>query len=267
VLYLVAGIVVALVAGVVAARWFAGPPATVVEVSTAPASAAEFDVVPASTQAPAPDPIAAQVVEAPVPSEPLSEADLMAVLPEEEVRAAAAAAEWFVTDYFTVDGGSGSRERVAARVPDLVADMLPHGLESEHLAYVEWASAVRVEPMGPGSYDVTVVYGSVASRSGGLITRQPVRTVGITARFTDVGGPQIVGLPRPQPTIELLEAGVAGEPAPEAVVAAALIEASVFGDEPEAVGAYRAAGAWRVVVLVGDPSSGIRWPFEIVVDR
>ena len=36
-----------------------------------------------------------------------SEADLMAVLPDEEMRAAAMRAEWFVTDFFTADESVG----------------------------------------------------------------------------------------------------------------------------------------------------------------
>jgi hypothetical protein len=232
------------------------------------------ETMPAAEQVPPSTNSAAAVTSAaeselPTPSEaataPLSEADLMAVLPEEETRAAAAVAEWFVIDFFTVDGGAGSRERVAAVVPDLAADVLPHE-RTDDLSYVEWARSLRVEPSGLRSYDVTVGYGSVASRDGGAITRRPVKAVAVTVRFTDRGASEIVGLPRPQATELPATADIPVEPAPDSVVAAAVAEAAAFGDEPEAIGAYRIAGRWQVVVLLQDPASGVSWPLAFEVD-
>jgi len=96
---------------------------------------------------------------APVAPRLYSEADLMAVLPEEEMRAAVMRAEWFVTDFFTVDGASSAESDVTAALatpPDEVP--LPHATATDGISYVEWARAFFVEPVEPGIYRVSVAF-------------------------------------------------------------------------------------------------------------
>jgi hypothetical protein len=263
-LYVAAGVVVALVAGVVAARSFRASEPTVVDLPAQPAPAAEPDAAATAEPVPtaAPEPSAAPAVA----GDPLSEADLMAVLPEEEGRVAAARAEWFVTDYFTVDGGAGAAERMAGIVPDALVGFLPHGAGATGLSYVEWARAFRVEPGGAAEYAVSVAYGSVASVAGGPIVRQPVAAVEVTVRFNDAGEPEVAGLPRPIPVPNSSGALVAVQAPPPEVTTQALAVATVHGTEPEAVAAYRTPRGWDVVVMVTHAASGVRWPLAIPVE-
>jgi hypothetical protein len=77
---------------------------------------------------------------APVAPRLYPEADLMAVLPEEEMRAAVIRAGWFATDFFTVDGASSAESDVTAALamrPDEVP--FPHATAAGGISYVEWA--------------------------------------------------------------------------------------------------------------------------------
>jgi hypothetical protein len=146
----------------------------------------------------------------------VSEADLMAGSPETTVDARAlrqiAFAEWFVTDYFTVDGSSENerslRELLAPAASTL---LLPHSGDTPLPAmYVEWARSVNVRDIGDAMVEVDVVYRTITETDAGFV-RDPVSAVVVTVRSTrtDAG---ITGLPVPidvpMPGAESTAAGV-----------------------------------------------------------
>jgi hypothetical protein len=131
----------------------------------------------------------------------VSEADLMAGLPAtvaEGVRLRQVAfAEWFVTDYYTVDDSSENersrKELLAPSASDLV---MPHSGETSTAAtYVEWARSVDVRDIGEEQVEVAVVYRTITETDAGFF-RDPVSAVLVTVRSspTDAG---ITGLPVP----------------------------------------------------------------------
>lgn len=263
-LYVIAGVIMALVVGVVAARSLRGPAPTVV---TLPAAAPATDSAGEGVTTTAGGPPAPETVIEPAQApQPLTEADLMAVFPEEATRIAAAAAEIFVTEYFTVDGAAASSDRLRVLVPGNLEVAYPQDSPTDAMSYVEWARAVRAEQRGEGRHTITVLYGSVAAADDGAIHRLPVRAVGVDV----VSGPgeiaRVAGLPRPVdvPTGRGLDVRM-GEP-PASVVAGALDIAAGLGDQASVVTAYQHATGWDVVVLITDPDSGIRWPLAISME-
>ncbi len=129
----------------------------------------------------------------------VSEADLMAGPPpmEPDTLGQAAFAEWFVTDYFTVDGSSENerslRELLAPQASDLV--LPPADDPAVATTYVEWARSVDVRSIGDGSAEVDVVYRTITRNEEGFV-RDPVSAVAVTMRMSgsDAG---ILGLPVP----------------------------------------------------------------------
>ena len=128
-MYTAAAVIRAVVVGVVGVRAISGP-ATGTIVPLPPAGVIDVTpdiAAPAPTTGDAPLVIPPDLPEAEAivpgtadtPLDLLSEADLMAVLPNQEMRAAAARAEWFVADFFTVDGAAGRRSRSARCAPRL----------------------------------------------------------------------------------------------------------------------------------------------------
>ena len=131
----------------------------------------------------------------------VSEADLMAG-PSDPILDVGglpqvAFAEWFVTDYYTVDGSSENerslRELLAPTASSL---LLPHSSDTPLPAmYVEWARSVDVRDIGDAMFEVDVVYRTITETDTGFI-RDPVSAVVVTVRSgqTDAG---ITGLPVP----------------------------------------------------------------------
>lgn len=113
---------------------------------------------------------------------PITEADLRAAAPPAEASdpMTSLIAEWFITDWYTLDGARETAAAVRARLaPDETAIDIPHeGIVSEP-TFVEWARAFATEDQG----DVARV--SVAFRRirtvDGVFVRDPV-----TAAIVDV---------------------------------------------------------------------------------
>ncbi len=256
-IYLVAGLLGAVVLGAIVARsWWAPSPPVIM----APAAG---DVAAAAPVDPLEPP-----VDAPRPTSPLySEADLMADPPDPEERTAVARAEWFVTDFFTADyepTGSADVRAALPTAPDLPS--LPQD-GREGISYVEWARAFRVEEAGNGAYLVGVVFRTLAAPPEGAFIRLPVRAVEV---LIDVAGDAATVLDLPRPIA--VPVGPEPEPWPEpeadppsAVIDVAAARASVWGTEPRIVSASLAATGWRVVVTVAD-DVGNRWPLAMIVD-
>jgi len=254
-IYLAAGLLGAMVVGVIVARsWWA--PATLPPIAPA-TTVVEDETLP--TDASLPD----------LTGLPLySEADLMADPPDPGARAAVVRAEWFVTDYFTADlEPDGSAEVRAALPTGAVLPEFPQD-GGEGISYVEWARAFDVEPSGDGDYVVSVAFRTLGAPPGRGFSRQPVRAVSVLVGVSDGGGATVLDLPSPIP----LPAGPEPDPWPEEVadppqdvVDIAAARASAWGIEPRISSAAQVGEVWRVVVTVAD-DVGNRWPLVVMVE-
>ena len=244
-LYMAAAIVVAIVAGFVGIRWLTAPghgeqAAVAAPVETTTTEALLIESEPPSTTA------------------VLSEADLMAIEPATAELAAVARAEWFVTDYFTVDGQI-PEEVLSAFVNDAAIPDLPNG-DGAGISYVEWARAFDVRPTING-YAISVVFRSLTEEPDGAFVRGPVRAVDVLIAVEE-GETAIAELPIPilPPVYHAIDGWMvtSGEAHGEAVTAT-LDYAGMFDENPEVIESGAAGPEWRVVFTVGD-RSGNRWP-------
>ena len=244
-LYMAAGLIVAVVVGFVGIRWLTAPGhgeqpalAAPIESTTSEAVAAEAEATTTTTV--------------------LSEADLMAAVPAVSELAAVARAEWFVTDYFTVDGPI-PEELISAFVNDASVPPLPDG-EGAGISYVEWARAFDVRATMSG-YAVSVVFRNLTEEPDGAFVRGPVRAVDVLIAVEE-GETAIAELPIPilPPVYHAIDGWMetTGEAHGEAITAT-LDYAGMFDENAEVVESGAAGPEWRVVFTVGD-RSGNRWP-------
>ncbi len=191
-----------------------------------------------------------------------TEADLMAAPVDDEARLAVMRAEWFVADYFTVDGDPGAAAvlRTTLGDPELV---LPHD-GPDATSYVEWARAFRVESDRPGSYRVAVAFRAMGSAADGGFTRGPVEAVTVDLEVDPDGVVIVLDLPAPAALPATGEAGLRPVPAtaPPEVVAAAADLAARLGADPALVEAGQDERGWRVVMAVTGPGD-LRWPIVV----
>ena len=254
-LYLAAGLLGAMVLGVLVARswWSPGslPP-------VAPGTTLIDDEV-AAAETSLPD----------LSGLPLySEADLMADPPDPGARAAVVRAEWFVSDYFTADLEPDGSADVRAALPSgaVLPDFPQDG--GTGISYVEWARAFAVEPAEDGNYLVSVAFRTLAAPPERGFSRQPVRAVSVLVAVSDGGGASVLDLPSPI----AVPAGPEPEPWPEEtidppqdVVDIAAGRASAWGADPRISSAAQVGTGWRVVVTVAD-DAGNRWPLVVMID-
>lgn len=160
-----------------------------------------------------------------------SEADLMAVLPEEEQRLAAAHAEWFTTDALTVTS-------------------------DEVQTYVEWARAFRVDASQPDVYEVDVAYRLlIEDPDTATFARAPLAAVRVRMSRTLDGSLAVDDLPTPveipvaTPTSDWPEAAAISDD----VAAEALARLSELGLEGTVVGGHATEDGWRIVVDAAHP--------------
>jgi hypothetical protein len=240
-----AAVIVAVVVGFVGVRWLTAPghgeqPALAAPVETTTTEPVEVETVSSSTTA------------------VLSEADLMAAVPAVAELAAVARAEWFVTDYFTVDG-SIPEELISAFVNDATVPDLPNGA-GNGISYVEWARAFDVRPTVTG-YAISVVFRSLTEEPDGAFVRGPVRAVDVLIAVED-GETAVAELPIPilPPVYHAIDGWMVtdGQVHDEAITAT-LDYAGMFDENAEVVESGAAGPEWRVVFTVGD-RSGNRWP-------
>lgn len=193
-----------------------------------------------------------------------SEADLMAVLPPPEADnrlMALARAEWFVTDYFTVDGDGSLADGVNAAMPDVVD--LP-GSDGSAISYVEWARAVDVVDHLDGSFDVTVWFRTLVGDVDGGFSRTAVRAVEVRLVSDREGRLAVTDVPivRDVEPLGMAEQWPAPAVPPQATVAEAAAALGSFGSEPELTGAGRDERGWRLLFSIGD-ASGLRFPIVV----
>ena len=117
-----------------------------------------------------------------------SEADLMLISIEDEERLAVMHAEWFVRDYFTVDGDDSVGERIAELVP---RDNAASGLVS---SYVEWVETFAVDSPVPGDYSVEVAYRLLIGTEDGYV-REPTAAVAVVLSIDVDGTAKLLQLP------------------------------------------------------------------------
>jgi hypothetical protein len=244
-LYMAAAVIVAIVVGFVGVRWLTAPghgdlPALAAPVETTTSEVVAVQAASSTTTA------------------VLSEADLMAVEPAVAELAAIARAEWFVTDYFTVDGPI-PEELISAFVNDAVVPDLPDG-EGMGISYVEWARAFDVRPTISG-YVVSVVFRSLTEEPDGAFVRGPVRAVDVLIAVEE-GETAIAELPIPilPPVYHAIDGWmVTNGEAHDAAITATLDYAGMFDESAQVIESGAAGPEWRVVFSVGD-RSGNRWP-------
>jgi hypothetical protein len=253
-LYLVAAVIVAVVVGFVGIRWLTSPGHGDGAAVAAPAETTT--VVPDEAVEPATT--ATTTTTTTTTTAVLSEADLMAVQPAIEELSAVARAEWFVTDYFTVDGPL-PEELISAFVNDASLPDLPSPADAA-ISYVEWARAFDIRPTESG-YAVSVVFRSLTEEPGGAFTRSPVRAVDVLVAVDD-GETAIADLPVPilPPVFHTIEGWMETEgEAHDEAIAATLDYAGMFDEDAFVVQSGAAGPEWRVVFTIGD-RSGNRWP-------
>lgn len=243
-LYVGAVAIVAVVVVVVGFRWFTSPGHGDEAALAAPVETTATAVVEETA------PTTATVV--------LSEADLMAVPPAISELSAVARAEWFVTDYFTVDGLI-PEELISAFVNDAAVPDLPGGTGAD-VSYVEWARAFDIRPTEHG-YAVSVVFRSLTEEPDGAFVRSPVRAVEVLVAVDD-DETAISELPIPilPPVFHSIDGWMQtdGEAHGEAITAT-LEYAGMFDESAAVVQSGSAGPDWRVVFTIGD-GSGNRWP-------
>jgi len=245
-LYLAAAVIVAVVVGFVGIRWLTAPGH-----GDEPDFAAPVETTMAETAA---EVVAATTTTAAV----LSEADLMAVQPSVAEMAAVARAEWFVTDYFTIDGPL-PEELISAFVNDALLPDLPGSADAD-ISYVEWARAFDIRPTATG-YAVSVVFRSLTEEPDGAFARGPVRAVDVLVAV-DGGETAIAELPIPilPPVYHTIDGWMESEgEANDEAIAATLDYAGMFDENAVVVQSGTSGPEWRVVFTIGD-RSGNRWP-------
>lgn len=195
----------------------------------------------------------------PEPSSPvvMAEADLYAVDPKRWLDLATAHAEWFVAEYFTVDGSDESAAVLAGLLPEGVP---PPENPTDSTVFVEWVRTMSIEEVEPLRFRVSVLVRSLKAGSDNIYHRQAplIATVEVVV---DMSGPR-VALP---PAIDQIETSspenLALVPVPPEVttaVTASVPEAEVIG------GIANTEGNWQVVVMAPGPD-GIRRPQTVTV--
>lgn len=218
------------------------PPPPVAEELAATAPATTIVSTPHST----PDTVASPLV--------VAEADLYAVDHSQLAGQAASHAEWFAVEYVAVDGSVGSRETLAALLPEGVP--LPEAPEGTQV-FVDWARASTINPTGPTSFEVAVLVRSLVSVGEQGFERQVPLLVTVSLDIGEDGAPRITGAPyldvaKPGPGTDMALAEVPEE------LAAQVAEAhgEVVG------GVQRDDGTWEVVVLA-EGADGVRRPVTV----
>ncbi len=240
VLFAVAGMIVI---GALAYSFMSNRPVEPAPIGQATASSVISSAPPQQPVAPAVIPPADPVV--------VSEADLYAVDSERMLDQAAAHAEWFVAEYFTVDGSEETARTLAGLLPiGLSVGEQPEGIR----VFVEWVRATEVEELAAFRYRIKVLVRYLKADSDGIYLRQaPIyATVEIVA---DETGPHVM-LP---PIIEPVSPSTAmASPLGEVPQQVATTAAAGSGATEVMGGLMRSDGLWQVVVMAPGPDGVIR---------
>jgi hypothetical protein len=216
------------------------------------------DAAPTGTASTAPPSV-------PSPQPLISEADLLAVDPEDAMRAAAGLAEWFLAEYFTVD--------TPGRWGAVALSVLPSGIgappEGAH-TFVDSVHVLSTEQTGSDRFLVTAVVRRLVDTDGSGFERVTPDRFAVEV-VMGATGPVVTGPPRPVAGEAVgTGSGPDWEEVPPPVVAAATEQLAALGlVAVTPAGGVSASGArlaegWSVVLLVADPA-GMTWPVSVTV--
>jgi hypothetical protein len=193
------------------------------------------------------------------PSTVWSEADLLALDPALLREEAAAVAEWFVGDYFTVDGS----DQIGLDLATMIPDPAPRPDQDQaYRSFVEWARAISVAEGEPGEYRALVVVRSLGAAPGESYQRLPLRAVEVALRWSEQGW-SILDLPAPAALPEI----TTGQPWPEEALPEEVADQALSRAGPggTVLGGGRVGERWRVMIEQVD-SAGGRWPLVVWID-
>lgn len=213
---------------------------------------------PSTTAEPIPVPASATQSQDQAP-ELITEADLRAISPESAERAVAAHAEWFVSEWLTIDGEPS----------DTAPAMLPDGVDipvvdESARSFVESVVTLSAREVRLGSWEVAVLVRSLSAFGDGAYVRIPARVFHVTVGLGD-DGPFVSDLPAPGsvPTARATAPELSEEPAPVHVVDAAVSSMREAGLPDEStIATSRSGDLWRVTGVVRD-QAGV--PFVVAV--
>jgi len=174
-MYIAAGVIAAIAVGALVAR------STLGQASAQPR--------PSAQQAPVNTPAPIEQTTTTSSTSLYSEADLMALIEGEAIRAVVARAEWFVHDYFTADNDPAWYDNIVATIEESI---IPDISQPAAPTYVEWANAYEVIETMPGRFRATVVFRTIG---GEPYERLPVQAVELGVAIKGDGGTTIIELP------------------------------------------------------------------------
>lgn len=126
----------------------------------------------------------------------ITEAELRAVEPAAEPMSQlepTAVAEWFVVDWYTLDGSPATAAAVRGRLPAEFGD-IPHDNAPVDATYVEWATSFDAQVTGDAA-NISVAFRRIRTVEGTFV-RDPVRAVIVNLERLD-GGWIATGAPVP----------------------------------------------------------------------
>jgi hypothetical protein len=193
------------------------------------------------------------------PARLITEADLRAISPEDAIRAVTARAQWFVTEWLTIDGATSP-----AAAEMMPAEASVSVLDESARSFVESAIVTSVTEVGESAWEVAVLVRSLSAFGDAGYIRIPARVFLVTVSMGE-DGPFVMDVPTPGPlpiaTASSLD--LVDEQAPSDVVSAAIDVMSQAGLVEEAsIGSQRSADLWRVSGVVRD-DAGV--PIAVVV--
>ncbi len=210
----------------------------------APPSVVVADPLPAAGPAEPAEPVVPVPAPPPVATSPVvvAEADLFAVNPERLLDQAVAHAEWFIAEYFTIDGSEQHSTTLASLMPAGIP--LPSAPDGTRI-FVESVGSLDATELEPLRYEVTVLVRYLLAKDDEIYRRQPPVVATVEVIVGDSGPrialpPQISAVAAPSPE----QLALADVPAEVGEAAKQLT-----GSTEIVGGAQRADGGWSVVVL------------------
>lgn len=170
----------------------------------------------------------------------VAEADLYALDPERLAAVAAAHAEWFAVEYFSVDGSAVSADTLRGLLPEGLP--LPEAPEGTQV-FVDWVGTRQITMSGEAAYEVDVLVRSLLSTDSSGFARQPVRLLRVAVQIGDDGEPRVVTAPLVLETPSASPARVELADVPPDVANRLEPDAAVIGGDP------KRADVWRVIVM------------------
>lgn len=185
---------------------------------------------------------------------------------EIELWSVAAKAEWFVADYFTIDGSNQDETAIESAFPSgWPLPDLPQG-ESDRRSFVEWARTVEIQN-DANLYNVVVAFRVLEATATDGYQRLPIKAVRVTLEIKD-GGLAVSDIPQPWslPSMHTALPQFVSEEPPAEVVAQATTGLEGWGTEPRIESAWKSDTGWRMVVSLAD-ELGHRWSLARFVEE